>query len=361
MAPEVATSKTARWLDLVAFLLHHRFPVARETIFEHVSDYRQDLERGADPETVRRKFERDKDELRDLGIKIDTVELRQTASDEPSNGYRLRPGDFYLPYLQVARQEAVAERAYPGLRTVVLSEEDLSILDRATRRLAERMDFPLADAATSARRKLAFDLPLSLDRVERVLAAQLAPEAADTLSVLQRAVAQGIAVKCRLDLSSLGVGRELVLHPYGLFFNWGRWYCMVGGDIYRGWGWGVFQVNQFRHAELLDGARRFKPPLKFSVRSFLGRPPWHASEGRGRQLRVRFAFPESQWVLAQGLGKPSVPVTEDGGAEIEFEVVDEDAFLRWLLTFRAHAAILEPKGVKSRLARLRKRVAALYR
>ena len=54
--------KTSRWLDLIAFLLAHRFPVTREQIYESVSGYKDDWERADDEkarESLRRKFERD--------------------------------------------------------------------------------------------------------------------------------------------------------------------------------------------------------------------------------------------------------------------------------------------------------------
>ena len=35
----MSQAKTARWLDLVAYLLQYRYPVTREQIFERVSGY----------------------------------------------------------------------------------------------------------------------------------------------------------------------------------------------------------------------------------------------------------------------------------------------------------------------------------
>ena len=60
-------SKTERWLNLLAYLCDRRTPVTREQIFHKVGGYD-----GAE-ETGRRKFERDKDELRALGVEIETV------------------------------------------------------------------------------------------------------------------------------------------------------------------------------------------------------------------------------------------------------------------------------------------------
>lgn len=130
-------SKTARWLDLIAYLLQHRFPVTREEIYEHVADYRESLEaRGAPSESLRRKFERDKDELRALGIDIETVDLPQQPGDETASGYRLRTRDFYLPYLELAGSTPSGARPYQGLARITVSKEDLTLLDGATRRLA---------------------------------------------------------------------------------------------------------------------------------------------------------------------------------------------------------------------------------
>src|SRR3990172_1083999 len=140
------TPKTPRWLHLVAYLLDHRFPVTREMIFAHVAGYR-----GA-PESARRKFERDKDELRALGIDIQTVAIPSAAGDEPAAGYRLRARSTYLPYFELVDEEA-APRPYPGLDRIAITRDELEILDRATRSLAGHDDTPLAGAAASARRK----------------------------------------------------------------------------------------------------------------------------------------------------------------------------------------------------------------
>jgi len=354
------SSKAARWLDLIAFLLQHRFPVTREQIFQSIGDYKAGLETDGDPETVRRKFERDKDELRELGLKIETIPLPDQAGDEPATGYRLRPADFYLPYLELEPEPAVADgpaRPYQGLRTLHISRADLGLLDRATRRLVERPDFPLAAAAASARRKLTFDLPLTTEQVERILAAPLSPPTARALEVLQLAVAERRRVRAAYYSIGRDVEEQREIEPYGLFFNWGYWYCVVGGPRHHGWR--VFRVDRVRDAELLD--ETFEPPLKFTVRSFLGRRPWQLTPSEPERVQVRFAFPESRWVMAQRVGEILVPLTEDGGAVLEFQVNDRKPFLRWLLAFRDHAEVERPRSVADDMEALRREVAALYR
>ena len=155
----MTTPKTSRWLDLLAYLLQHRFPVTRDQIYEHVAEYKDDIDKArgnkSAEESLRRKFERDKDELKALGIAIETVPLPEAEGDEANAGYRLRERDFYLPYL-----DASAEKPYQGLQRLKLEKGDIAMLDRATRRIAESRLPVLADAARSARRKLEFDLDL---------------------------------------------------------------------------------------------------------------------------------------------------------------------------------------------------------
>jgi proteasome accessory factor B len=379
--------KAARWLDLLAFLLQHRFPVTREEIYRAVADYRDALE-GADAagrEAVRRKFERDKDELRALGIDIETLDLPQAEGDEPDKGYRLRERDFYLPYLEfrspsvadqappsVARSPRAgrgssrssspaepAARPYQALLRIALTDSDVALLGRATARVAALKDTPLGDAASSARRKLAFDIPLPLASVERLLAQPLEGEASKALEVLQHAVADHTAVQCSYYAIGRDAETERVIEPYGLFFHWGHWYCVARCRLREAMR--VFRVDRMRAAKALTGPDgRFEVPKDFSVRAYVRRAPWELSELPPVEVVVRFHFPESRWVLAQGLGDPVEPLLDDGGAVIAFSVRERGSFLRWLLTFRAGIEVREPAEYGKQLASLRSRVAVLY-
>ena len=96
-------TKTERWLNLIAFLLDHRFPVTREEILSQVSDYKEDWNPGdaTRRESTRRKFERDKSELRELGVTLAMHKVIPPHEDQEVEAYLLRPKDFYLPYLSV--------------------------------------------------------------------------------------------------------------------------------------------------------------------------------------------------------------------------------------------------------------------
>ena len=342
--------KTSRWLDLVAFLLQHRFAVTREEIFSKVGGY------DGTEETARRKFERDKDELRALGVEIETVELPGTAADEAGMGYRLKPRSTYLPYLEL--DDASSDRPYPGLGHIALSREELDVLDRATRALAGQRDTPFAAAEASARRKLAFDLPLSDDAAERILALPVPEHARQALAILQDAVIKRAAVACSYFTMSRQTEAERELEPWGLLFQWGRWYCVARARDRADPR--LFRVDRMRNVRRLPGAvPQFELPDDFHVRTFAGRSPWEFGTGAATTARVRFAFPESRWVANSGVGRV-MREEEDRSLVIVFDVRDTDAFLRWLLSFGRQAEIDEPSAMRQSLEALRADVAAMY-
>jgi predicted DNA-binding transcriptional regulator YafY len=357
----MSSAKTARWLDLIAFLLQHRYPVVREELFRKVRGYLDDPDAATerDRESARRKFERDKDELRTLGVEIETLDVPSPAGDEPNKAYRLRPGGFYLPYFELHPSQGPVERPYRELRRIPLSRAELRTLDRATKRLAERTEFPLAGAAASLRRKLSFDLPLAEAEVERVLAEPLPPESHTALAALQEATAERRAVRCTYYSIGRDASSEREIEPWALFFDRSTWYCVGRArdrDALR-----VFRVDRMRDVQPLAGTgQTFAVPADFDVRRYLGRQPWDLSNDPPQRVRVRFGFPQSRWVLNEGRGTPVDPLLDDGSAILDFEVRERGAFLRWLLTFRKQAQILEPRDVADELEDMRRQVARLY-
>jgi predicted DNA-binding transcriptional regulator YafY len=72
-------------------------------------------------------------------------------------------------------------------------------------------------------------------------------------------------------------------------------------------------------------------------------------------------FPQSRWMLGEGLGRVTRETTEDGGAEFEFGVRAADAFIRWLLPLGDQAELLGPPALKRRLAQAREALRRRYR
>ena len=353
-------TKTERWLNLVAFLLDHHYPVAREELLGQVDDYKDDWNSGDDTrrESARRKFERDKKELRDLGVVLETSPVAVEHTDQPVDGYQLRAHDFYLPYIDVrTRRQRTGSRPY-ALPAVTLEPEEVPVLRRAAERVARLGDTGLGAAAKSALRKLSFDRPeLDAGEGERAFTAPTREGFDREFAAILRAVRTRHALACRYYSIGRDEEAERTIEPYGMMLSWGRWYC-VGRARDRN-ALRVFRVDRMRDVRVLEDDE-FDVPRSFDIQSYLDRSPWELSNDKPIAARIRVAFPQSRWVVGEGLGKVVKPVTKDGGVELEFAVRTKDPFLRWLLTFGQQVEVLSPKSLQRDLATLRERIRARY-
>ena len=345
----MSVAKTARWLDLLAYLLHHRFPVSRAQIFGHVAGYRDQ-----DEESARRKFERDKAELKELGIVIESTVVKDA---DPPEGYRLRAAQVYLPYVELA-EEPAADRPYRDLPRLPLSRSELAILDRATRRLAEQGQEDWAELARSLRRKLEFDLPLESLGIGAVLGTPLDDASQRRLAALQGVVAAGRAVRCRRLRFGAAESEWLVLEPFGLLFQLGRWHC--AGRV-RGESLTVIPLEELGDIEPLDGPDAgFVVPEGFAVGDLVGQAPWEWGTEPAAAVWIRLEEPDARWAMNRKLGRVAMDRSDDRGVTFEMTVRDRPAFLRWALSLGARARVTAPASVARELEELRARVAALY-
>ena len=92
-------NKSERLLNLLILLLVSRSFVTKDRIRDVIDDYR----RGSD-EAFEKMFERDKDELRSLGIPIEVGHLDAFFEDEV--GYRIKRDAFELPQVELEPDEA---------------------------------------------------------------------------------------------------------------------------------------------------------------------------------------------------------------------------------------------------------------
>ena len=95
----MAARKSERLLNLLITLLVSRTYVTKERIRNVVEQYRE-----AGDEAFEKMFERDKDELRSLGIPIEVGHLDRAFEDEP--GYRIERSAFELPQIDLEPDEA---------------------------------------------------------------------------------------------------------------------------------------------------------------------------------------------------------------------------------------------------------------
>ena len=97
----MAISKAERLLNLFFVLLNTKRPISRNDIRQKVSGY----ENCESDSSFERMFERDKDELRSTGIKIETLSMDALFDDEI--GYRIDQNIFITKEIDWSRDERI--------------------------------------------------------------------------------------------------------------------------------------------------------------------------------------------------------------------------------------------------------------
>src|SRR5688572_30023866 len=231
-------TKLQRWLDIIAYLVGRRLPVSADELMRNVPAYakRWASDDSKDHESARRGFERDKDELRRLGIPIRTIPYR-TPDAPDMEGYQLERRDFYLPYLKLV-QQASARKQFPDryrVAEVEITERDAPLALDALRRVADVPGFPFVSQARSAFRKLAFDVdPQAFSSHTPVLFMDRpgAAELTERLRTLSVALLARKRVTFRYHGIYRGAETSRDVAPYGLLFQHGHWY-LIGHDALR--------------------------------------------------------------------------------------------------------------------------------
>ncbi|MDF1602461.1 WYL domain-containing protein [Nocardioides sp. YIM 152315] len=218
--------KSERLLNLLIMLLVQRHFVAKDRI-------RDILYPGMSNDAFEKMFERDKEELRSLGVPIEVGSLDVYFDDEP--GYRVRPDQLSLPDIELAPDEA----AVIGLATRVWQHARL------------------AEATTEAVRKLAaFGVDIdesALDIAEPRLSAD-----EPSFDVFWEATQERTPVRFEYRRSGATRASTRNLQPWGVVRYSGRWY-VVGLDTDRG------EERVFRLSRVQGEAHKAGSPGSYDV------------------------------------------------------------------------------------------------
>jgi len=190
--------KLERLMNLLIMLLSARRPLTVEEIRRLHPSYDQ-----GDPEAFRRMFERDKDELRELGVPLETA---FTDAWETDQGYIVRRADYELPEISLAPDEAAAVA------------------------LAARLwqSAGLADASRAALLKLRA-AGVEADEVE-LAGVEPRVEAADpAFDAVLAACRAGQPITFDYRAGGVPTAARRTLEPWGVVHRRGRWY-VVGHD-----------------------------------------------------------------------------------------------------------------------------------
>lgn len=346
--------KLQRWTDLLAALLRRHSAVDFETLRAEVGAYAAHTgQRSA----LLRMFERDKDELRALGVPIETV----ADAEHNLSRYRLASRHFYLPFLQLAYEapRAPGRRAaspparprgpgYQALQVLAFEPDELDAIARAGRRVGALGDPALAHEAATAVRKLAHDLPALLEAPPgaEVVRTDRAPDPA-RLAALGDALARRKTVTFAYHSMERDATSARHVDPWGLAFVGGHWY-LVGRDH------DADAVRQFRVSRIADlavNAMReqspdFAVPAGFDLAAHAGsRQAWELGDAEQHEVLVRFSVANGVTLPAMRLGEP---VTGDGELR-RFRVRRAEVFAGWILGFAGAARIEAPAALAAQV------------
>lgn len=351
-AKPMKSPKIQRWLDLLAALLRHRYPVTFEQLIAEVPDYTAEQKE----ESRRRTFERDKDELRRFGVPIETLPAR----DDVPQTYRLRREDFYLPYLVLRSQSGSAARprrpdpyGYRSLPALSFEPEELSAVAEAAARVRELGDPLLAEHAESAMRKLACDLPVDAagrQGSDTRLVPARAGASADLLVALDDALGRRKRATFRYHaMGSDAVGSRTV-EPFGLFFLNHHWYLAArapGEQVVKN-----FRLSRMDRLEVnkaRPNTSDYEIPRDFDLRTHArSRQAWELGAGDAVDAVVACRVSTGAAAAAFRLGQ----AVEGAPDRRRFSVRRRDAFLRWLLSFGGAVVPVEPVELVEEFGRL---------
>ncbi|MGQ0618143.1 MAG: helix-turn-helix transcriptional regulator [Acidimicrobiia bacterium] len=295
-----SSGKLERLLNLTAALLETSRALSAAEIKRKMAGY---------PENkiaFRRAFERDKDDLREMGIPIDVIEI--TESGQPEAAYRIPKDQYYL--------------RDPGL-----SADEVAALHLAAS--AVHLD---GITGTGALWKLG-GVPTPVPEGDQLAAI---PADANLVALFQ-------AVGERRPVTFGYRGTERALDPYRLDFQKGRWY--VTGFDHGRQDERVFRLDRLTAAVTAGRARSFERPVTAIPGTRL--EPWQLGEGRPVHGRVLVDADQAPIAVAQVGAAAVVEQRGDGSVVLELEVTNPVGFRSFVLGFLDHAEVLGPAELRA--------------
>jgi proteasome accessory factor B len=340
-----ADAKLQRWIDLLAALLSHRYGATLAELKTLVPAYGAEKNRAA----IDRMFERDKDELRALGLPI---RVRDEETEEgTTQRYYMKARETYLPFLNLAARPVAPRKTpkegYRDLTTITFEPDELSALVHAARAAKRVGDPALSRDIESAIAKLTYDLGLALGSVvgESDEHATRIPEpgAAPAVSTLGEALLR----RKRVTFVYRSMNRDVIegrtIEPYGIYFSSGHWY-LVGRDV------ATESLRKFRVSRMTNVcANEKKPqspdydiPADFDLAAHArAKEPWELGEEPPEEMIVEVRGNSGSAESVLSLGAEVVGAAR----QRRFQVRRADSFVRWLMSFGGDVVPISPPSL----------------
>src|SRR6201993_2439037 len=314
-------------MNLVIALLSTRTYIPAERIRRVVAGYAD----TASDEAFSRMFERDKNELRDLGIPLETGRVSRL---DPTEGYRIKKDAYALPDIELTADEAAAVAVAVQLWQ---SPELITATQGALLKLrAAGIDIDAVDTAVSI---------ASASALPGIRGSE------SVLGILLTAIDSGQAVQFQHRASRVEPYTVRTVEPWSVVTEKGRWY-LVGHDRDRD------ATRTFRLSRIGAEVTPIGPPgavtvpdgvdLRKVVADTVAETP------AGGQARFWIADGRATALRRAGRSVAARQLAGREGEVIEVDIGSVDALAREVAGYGADAVVLEPQSLRDDvLARLR--------
>jgi proteasome accessory factor B len=310
-----AADKTERLLNLVICLLYTRRPLSKAKIRDAVPQYGA----SASDEAFDRMFERDKDELRELGIPLATEPYDILFDDEP--GYRIDRREYALPEISFAADE-------------------LAVLGLASRAWSQAT---LAGPAAQAIRKLEAG---GVERDDSSLVG-IVPRVRTTepaFDAVKNAVLRRTPVVFTYRTAGTGGVATRHVQPWGLASWHGRWY-LTGFDTDRD-APRVFRLGRIEGKVAAEGK-----PASYEV------PEGHQAKAMISTVAIDHPSQSATLRIREGTGHSlrrqatAVTPTGDAWSEATVDFTDTEAFAEEIASFGPDVVVTGPVELRESVIR----------
>lgn len=304
-----------RLINLIAALLESDQPMTAEDIRDRIAGYDRD-----NHDAFRRTFERDKADLKAMGIPVEVRQLDVLGDAAP--GYTISKARYYLPDLELEADELAALRIAASAVVGVQEEAGTGVM---------KLSMGTSDEATGAAR-----VSWNAD----VAASQ------PLLGPLYAAVSERTPVTFDYQPAGEDEPAPRRVEPYALVHRRGHWY-LVGRDDRSG------ETRTFKVSRITGNVARsdgtYDVPAVFDARSHLAAP---ASLGEHEDVIGRVRFDESlRWWPEQNLPGARIEEGPSGSVEVEMPVASLDALVSFVVWWGRRVEIVAPTEAREHIAR----------
>jgi proteasome accessory factor B len=314
----MSSAKTERLVNLTMALLGTKRFMTKAEIFRRVAGY------SGNPETKERMFERDKDDLRSLGIEIEVSTHDAYFEDEV--GYRIRPEAF-----QIHENFDAEELGLISLSLNLFGSEDFASA-------AQALNLRLNSLAVTPA------MPDEISFTET-------PLSEDGLAEILKALSDRTTISFRYKKADAKKSEERTVNPLGVSAWRGAWY-VVAEDLERD------DIRAFKLSRIESGVTSiskpgsFQIPPDFDIKDYLVMfKPWEF----GATLQLR----KSAGIQLRNRAT-KIEELDDDWDKCDLNFASESHALREILWLGDDAVVISPESLRTRIIESLKTLVALH-